>query len=170
MDLHERWPHRWLTPKAKPGNSDIHRYGIFATETISQGEPINVFGGIAVPHSEINKYRKIVSHAGVQVSDHFFIVPSSKEEIEERGIFNHSCEPNVGFNSSVTMVAIRDIKPDEELVMNYAFMETDFDSFTCRCGSSVCRKIVDSSTWKDSEFQKLYGKYYSPYLQTKFTH
>lgn len=169
MDLHDRWPHRWLTPKAKPRNSNIHRYGIFATEALNQGEPINAFGGIAVPRSEIYKYRKLISHAGVQVSDDFFIVPSSQEEIEQHGIFNHSCEPNVGFNSSVTMVAIRDIKEGEELVMNYAFMETDFEPFECKCGSAVCRKMVDSNTWKDPEFQKLYGKYYSPYLRTKFS-
>ncbi len=166
-DLHEKWPHRWLTPKAKPGNSSIHRYGIFAKEDIKQGEPINAFGGIAVPKSEIQEYRKTISHAGVQVSDDFFIVPSSKEEITERGIFNHSCEPNVGFNSSVTMVAIRDIKQGEELVMNYAFMETDFDSFECKCGSSECRKIINSNSWKDSGFQSKYLKYYSPYLRNK---
>jgi SET domain-containing protein len=168
MDLHAKWPHRWLTPKAKPGSSAIHRYGVFAVADISKGEPINVFGGIAVPRSEIREYRELVSHAGIQVSDDFFIVPSNQEEIAEQGIFNHSCEPNVGFNSSVTMVAIRDIAAGEELVMNYAFMETDFEAFECRCGSAVCRKIIDSNTWKDSEFQKLYGQYYSPYLRDKF--
>ncbi|NQV91217.1 SET domain-containing protein-lysine N-methyltransferase [Candidatus Woesearchaeota archaeon] len=166
-DLHERWPHRWLTPKAEPGNSSIHRYGIFAKEDIKKGEPINAFGGIAVPKSEIKEYRKIVSHAGVQVSDDFFIVPSSNEEITERGIFNHSCEPNIGFNSSVTMVSIKDIKQGEELVMNYAFMETDFDQFDCKCKSSDCRKVVDSNSWKDSGFQNKYLKYYSPYLRNK---
>lgn len=168
MDLHSRWPHRWLTPKAKPGDSLIHRYGIFATEHINQGEPINVFGGIAVPRSEINEYRKLVSHAGIQVSDDFFLVPASEEEIKEQGIFNHSCEPNVGFNSSVTMVAIRDIEAGEELVMNYAFMETDFEAFECNCGAPSCRKTIDNNTWKDVDFQKLYEKYYSPYLQRKF--
>src|SRR3989344_8518218 len=127
QDLHKKWPHRWLTPKAEPGDSSIHRYGIFAKEDIQKGEPINVFGGIAVPKTEIEKYRKLISHAGVQVSDDFFIVPSSNEEIKEQGIFNHSCEPNVGFNSSVTMVAMRNIKAGEELVMNYAFMETFFE-------------------------------------------
>jgi len=166
-DLHERWPHRWLTPKAKPGKSSIHRNGIFAKEDIKKGEPINAFGGIAVPKTEINEYRKIISHAGVQVSDDFFIVPSSNEELVEQGIFNHSCETNVGFNSSVTMVAIRDITAGEELLMNYAFMESFFDPFECNCGSSECRKVIDSNTWKDAGFQEKYLEYYSPYLRRK---
>ena len=169
-DLHTRWPHRWLTPKAQPGKSEIHRYGVFAKEIINKDEAINVFGGIAVPRSEIYEYRKIISHAGVQVSDDFFIVPASTKEIEEQGIFNHSCEPNVGFNSSVTMVAIRDIEPGEELVMSYAFMESDFEPFECRCGSAACKKVIDSNTWKDSEIQKKYGEYYSPYLKAKINY
>ncbi|MDP3727824.1 MAG: SET domain-containing protein-lysine N-methyltransferase [bacterium] len=166
-DLHKKWPHRWLTPKAEPRKSSIHRFGVFAKEDIQKSEPINVFGGIAVPKTEIEEYRKLISHAGVQVSDDFFIVPSSNKETKEQGIFNHSCEPNVGFNSSVTMVAIRNIKVGEELVMNYAFMETYFEPFGCNCGSSECRKVIDSHTWKDTEFQKKYAKYYSPYLRDK---
>ena len=166
-DLHERWGHRWLTPKAEPRSSSIHRYGVFAKEDIKKNEPINVFGGIVVPKTEIEEYRKIISHAGVQVSDDFFIVPSSNEEIVEQGIFNHSCEPNVGFNSSVTMVAMRDIKTGEELVMNYAFMEIFFEPFDCNCRSPECRKVIDSNTWKDPVFQKKYARYYSPYLRDK---
>ena len=166
-DIHERWPHRWLTKKAEPRKSKIHRYGVFAREMIGKGEPINVFGGIAVPRAEIEEYREIISHAGVQVSDDFFIVPSSNEEVKERGIFNHSCEPNIGFNSSVTMVAMSDIDVDEELVMNYAFMESYFKSFECICGTESCRKIIDSNTWQDKGFVEKYLDYYSPYLKDK---
>lgn len=166
-DLHNRWPHRWLTPKAEPRSSKIHRYGVFAKEAIKKGEPVNVFGGIAIPRTEIEEYRHIISHAGIQVSDDFFLVPSSNEEIKERGIFNHSCEPNVGFNSSVTMVAIRDIEPEEELVMNYAFMETFFEPFDCNCATTSCRKVVNSDTWKDTGFIENYLEFYSPYLKDK---
>src|SRR3989338_7369695 len=166
-DLHVKWPHRWLTPKAESRNSPLHGLGVFAKEKISQGEPINAFGGIAVPIGEIEEYRKIIGHDGVQVSDDFFIVPSTREELNQKGIFNHSCEPNVGFNSSVTMVAIRDIDFGEELMMNYAFMESRFEPFGCKCGSPVCRKVIDSNTWKDPEFQKKYKQYYSPYLKDK---
>lgn len=168
-DLHSRWPHRWLTPKAESKKSPMHGWGVFAKEKILKGEDINVFGGIAVPLSEIEEYRKINDHAGIQVNDRFFIVPATREEIEERGIFNHSCEPNVGFNnSSVTMAAIRDVEAGEELVMSYAFMESAyFEPFTCNCGSLNCRKIIDNNTWKDKEFQAKYGEYYSPYLKGK---
>ncbi|MBT3814442.1 SET domain-containing protein-lysine N-methyltransferase [Candidatus Woesearchaeota archaeon] len=166
-DLHDTWPHRWLTPKAEPRNSSIHRYGIFAKEEIKKGEPINAFGGITVPKGEIKEYRKIISHAGIQVSDDFFIVPSSHEEIKEQGIFNHSCEPNVGFNSSITMVAMRDIKAGKELATDYAFMESYFESFECSCGSSNCRKTITGNDWKIKEIQEKYKEFFSPYLRDK---
>lgn len=167
-DLHTRWPHRWLTPKAEAKDSPLHGLGVFAKEKILKGEPVNVFGGIAVPVWEIEEYRKVNGHIGVQVSDQFFMVPSSREELKEKGIFNHSCEPNVGFNTSVTMVAIRDIEPNEELLMSYAFMESAFfEPFTCNCGSLNCRKTIDNNIWKDPEFQEEYKNYYSPYLKDK---
>ena len=168
-DLHNKWPHRWLTPKAEARSSPLHGLGVFAKEKILKDEPINVFGGIAVPIWEIEEYRKIIGHAGIQVSDDFFVVPSTREELSEKGIFNHSCEPNVGFNSSVTMIAMRDIISEEELLMNYAFMESHFEPFSCNCGSAVCRKVIDSNTWKDSIFQEKYKQYYSPYLKNKLS-
>ena len=164
-DLHNKWPHRWLTPKAEARNSPLHGLGVFAKEKIFKDEPINVFGGVAVPIEEIEEYRKIMGHAGIQVSDDFFVVPSTRKELSEKGIFNHSCEPNVGFNSSVTMIAMRDIISGEELLMNYAFMELHFEPFSCNCGSMVCRKIIDSNTWKDTDFQSKYKAFYSPYLK-----
>ena len=73
----------------------------------------------------------------------------------------------MGFNSSVTMIAIRDIVSGEELVMNYAFMETDFEAFACQCGTAACRGEINKDTWRVAEFQKQYSTYYSPYLKDK---
>ncbi len=169
MDLHTRWPHRWLTSKAESRKSSTHGWGVFAKEKIFKGEDVNVFGGIVVPISEIEEYRKINGHAGITVNDRFFLVPATREEVETLGIFNHSCEPNVGFNnSSVTMVAIRDIEANEELFMSYLFMESNyFEPFTCQCGSPNCKKIINKDSWKDPEFQNKYKEYYSPYLKAK---
>ena len=73
-DLHIRWPHRWLTKKAEIKNSPLHGIGGFAKDKIFKGEPVITFGGISVPVLEIEEYRKINGHAGIQVSDDFFIV------------------------------------------------------------------------------------------------
>jgi len=167
-DLHERWPHRWITSKAKAINSKIHRIGVVADEDIKEEEVIAVLGGIIIPTKEINEYWEKVGHIGIQINEDFFIVPSTRDEAKKKGIFNHSCLPNCGFRDTITLVAIRDIKKGEEILFDYAFCETMNNGFECECGSENCRKVIRGSDWEIKEIQKKFGKYFSPYLKLKF--
>lgn len=166
-DLHTIWHHRWITPKAKCQDSKIAGLGVVAIKSIPKGETVGIVGGVVVPASEIKKYRSKMGHAGIQIDDDFFICPTSREEFKETGIFNHSCEPNIGYSSQITFVAIRDIGPGEELVFDYAFGETMFEKFECRCGSANCRKLITQDDWKLAQIQKKYGQYFSPYLKNR---
>ncbi len=169
-DLHELWGHRWLTPKAKSAKSKIHDFGVIAVANISKGEVVRVTGGLVIPKQDLGEYHKITAKKyEIQVSDDFFLAPAKKEEVEkEMGVFNHSCDTNLGFLDVITLVAIKDIKVGEELVVEYAFCQSDFEPFTCNCGSANCRKIIKPDDWKNPELQKKYGKYFSPYLKRKF--
>jgi hypothetical protein len=104
---------------------------------------------------------------GIQISDDFFICPSTPKEARMLGIFNHSCDPNIGFANSITLVAIHNIKPREELTFDYAFCESFFKSFKCNCGSRNCRRVIKQDDWKDTKLQNKYDKYFSPYLKEK---
>jgi len=104
---------------------------------------------------------------GIQIDEEFFICPTSREELEETGVFNHSCEPNAGFKSSIVLEAIRDIKAGKEITFEYAFNETYFEPFECKCGASSCRKIIKSTDWQIKEIQEKYSAYFSPYLKSK---
>jgi len=129
-DLHEIWPHRWISPKVENKESHIHGIGTFAKEPIVKDEVVAVYGGIVVPLQDIEKYReKMGGIRGVQISDDFFICPTEKEG----GLFNHSCEANLGYDGQVLVVAIKDIVAGEELVFDYSFSESSFVSFTCTC-------------------------------------
>jgi len=167
-DLHARWPHRWVTKKAHSFNSPISGLGLVASEDIEKGEPVLVTGGVIVPKSEILEYRKMLGHVGGQISDSFFICPTSKDEFIKAGGLNHSCEPNAGYaNSQIEIIAIKKIAKGQEIAIDYAFMETDFEAFKCNCGSKNCRKTITQDDWKLSSIQKLYKNYYSPYLKSK---
>lgn len=167
MDLHTRWPHRWRNKKTDSFHSPIHGLGVIANQEIAQGEVVMVYGGIIVPRDEIKEYREICGHAGIQLSEDFFMVPSTREELELQGIINHSCEPNVGIRSQVELISIHEIAKGEEIFLDYAFMETNFEAFACGCGSSACRKSITSNDWRMLEIQKEYGSYFSPYLQSQ---
>jgi SET domain-containing protein len=164
-DLHKKWPHRWLSPKAEARPSKIEGTGVFAKEKIPKGEIVGVLGGVIVPRSEIEEYRKLMTQVGIQIDRDFFIVPTTREEIEEKGVFNHSCEPNIGFSSSISFVTIRDIEPEEELLFDYAFCEMAYRGFECRCGTPSCRKQVGSEDYKRQDIREKYGQYFSPYLR-----
>lgn len=124
-------------------------------------------GGVIVHQSEIKEYWKMMDDVGIQISENFFMVPTSRRELEKKGVFNHSCEPNLGFSNSITLVAIRNIKKREELVFDYAFSETFRNVMKCQCGSDSCRKEIRSDDWKIEKIRKKYGQYFSPYLRNR---
>jgi len=167
-DIHRKWGHRWLTPKARVKNSSIQGIGTFAKKKINKNEVVVVLGGIIVPTSERQEYISLVGPFGHQISKDFFICPSSRKELKRIGTFNHSCNPNMGYQDLLTGVAIKNINQGEEIVLDYSFYETSLKSFECNCSSINCRRIIKPTDWKNKKLQKKYGKYFSPYLREKF--
>ncbi len=168
-DLHNNLRHRWITPKAKSFRSKIHGLGVIAMDDIRKGENVGVLGGVIIKKEDMPDYWKIMGHVGIQIDDEFFIVPTTRTELEETGVFNHSCDPNCGFSNSITFVAIRNILKGEELTFDYAFCESLINNFNCKCGSENCRKIIKPTDWKNKKLQKNYGTYFSPYLKNKLS-
>ena len=168
MNIHKKWGHRWLTPKAEVRQSPIHEIGTFARKKIAKGETVLVAGGVIVPVKDWRKYESVLGNFGVQISDDFFIRPTSREELEKTGTINHSCNPNLGLSNGLTLITIKNISEGEELATDYAFYEKAFASFKCNCKSKDCRKVIRPTDWKNKALQKKYGKYFSPYLREKF--
>jgi hypothetical protein len=111
-----------------------------------------------------------MGHIGLQIHDDFFLVPANRKEVEEYGAPNHSCDPNIGFQGFPNIYfAIKDIKAGEEILLDYAFMESFFEPFKCKCGAPNCRKLITPDDWKIKELQEKYGEYFSPYLKEKFS-
>jgi SET domain-containing protein len=163
-----RWKSRWVTPKSNPLlRSKIHGIGVQAIASIAKGETVAVLGGIIVPSEDLNDYKNEIGDYGIQINDRFYICPFSEEDAKEMGVFNHSCEPNLGLIDSITFVAIKDIEANDELTFDYAMTETRGLSMECNCGSISCRKRIEPTDWKRSYLQKKYGKYFSPYIKNK---
>jgi uncharacterized protein len=82
---------------------------------------------------------------------------------------NHSCEPNVGFAGNVVLVAMRDVRPDEELTTDYALFD-DYDGrMDCHCGAEACRAVIDGRDWQRPDLQRKYGTYFSTYLRSRMS-
>jgi len=85
----------------------------------------------------------------------------------EGGLFNHSCEPNLGYKNTIIIVAMKDIKLGEELVFDYGMSESNFKPYTCNCGSQNCRKTITQDDWKDKELQNKHGEFFATYLKNR---
>ena len=62
---------------------------------------------------------------------------------------NHSCDPNLRYDTAGNVVAARDIREGEEVFIDYGFFVVNFDEpFTCSCGAHNCRGRIRRQDWK----------------------
>jgi len=169
-DIHSLWSHRWLNPKCVVRQSPICAKGVFVQEPIARHEIIRVTGGIVIPKRDAKAYNKQivydVENIFLDVGDEFLMAPT-QEDLDLTATINHSCNPNAGFLDTITIIAIRDIEVGEEIGWDYAFSQTTFEAFDCRCNQSNCRGTIKPTDWQIKSIQDQYGKYFSPYLKLK---
>ncbi|HXE09969.1 MAG TPA: SET domain-containing protein-lysine N-methyltransferase [Verrucomicrobiae bacterium] len=159
-----------MSPKCEVRKSTICAKGVFAKEPVKKGEIVRITGGIVIPKSDVGHYNELIVYdvedIYLDVSDDFVMAPT-QEDLDQTATINHLCEPNVGFLDTITLIAIRDIEPGEEIGWDYAFSQTTFDPFECLCKKAACRKTIKPDDWQIKSIQEKYGRYYAPYLKAK---
>ena len=74
----------------------------------------------------------------------------------------------MGLIGQISVVALRDIYPGEEVCFDYAMSDSvPYDEFTCACGELNCRGRVTGNDWMLPDLQARYAGYFSPYLQRR---
>ena len=135
--------------------------GLYAAGDIRKDEVILKFNG---PHV------KIESLAGIpqDVQDHLFNIGLDEYLIaREPGVYtNHSCDPNAGIVRDVLLVAMRDIKKDEEITFDYSMITADGWTLECHCGTLSCRNIIGNYKDLPNELKRKYDKYTPDWIKT----
>ncbi|MEI7983143.1 MAG: SET domain-containing protein-lysine N-methyltransferase [Bacteroidota bacterium] len=128
--------------------------GIFAIRDIRKDEIISAFTGPRVKIERLDEFPP-------EVVDHLFNVGTDEyilaREPEVRT--NHSCDPNAGIVSDVCLIAIRDIKKDEEITFDYSIIINDDWVLECLCGSPLCRKTIGKYRNLPPEIKARYRDY-----------
>jgi hypothetical protein len=160
----------YITPKARKGAvSAIQGRGLIAVAPIAAGELVAIKGGHIVSTATLASLPERLRNSEVQIADGFHLAAVDEAEYESVMLFlNHSCEPNVGFAGSTVVVAMRDIRPDEELTTDYALFDDSDETMQCRCGTPSCRGVISGRDWRHPDLQCKYGSYFSSYLQRRF--
>ena len=128
--------------------------GVFAARDIQKDEIIAEFKGPLVKIEDMEGIPK-------EVWDHLFNIGVDEYVIvrEPAARTNHSCDPNAGIIRDVLLVAMRDIKKDEEITFDYSIITADNWKLECKCGSPRCRKVIGNYTDLPDELKRKYDKY-----------
>ena len=158
----------YFSPKVEVRQAKIGK-GIFAIEPIIKGEVVLDFSTGPekyLPPKEAAAYEKAGNHFIIQVGDELYLVATDGPERAD--FINHSCDPNCGIRGKVTVVAMRDIAPGEEITFDYMMTESwRWYKMTCLCRTPVCRGQVTGEDWKREGLQRKYEGYFSDYITRK---
>lgn len=116
--------------------------GVFASRDLAPGEIILAIEGPIIDFAE-TKRRGPRECMAIQIG------PDQYIDTKPPGVFvNHSCEPNAGIRQNQNLVALRKIRPGQEIRYDYSTtMEEDSFAMQCLCGAPTCREwIRDFST------------------------
>lgn len=159
----------WLNPKINPKKSEKEGSGEFAIDDIKKDEILAIFGGQIMSRSQRDNLPDEVKYLALGVNDDMFIGPKSINETDDADWFNHSCEPNAGLKGQIFLVAMRNIKKDEEITFDYVMSCSQKEKkrilFNCNCGSKNCRHEITNFDWKNPKLQQKYKGYFSYFVQ-----
>lgn len=148
--------------------------GVFAKKPVRKGERLAILGGDIMLIDEIDNLPQELQDYPMQIEERFVLgARTPTPEPEDTDFFNHSCNPNAGFKGQIFLVALRDIRKDEEITFDYAMIlspsvgsdiKGDMD---CNCGTKKCRKKITDDDWKIPALRNRYHGYFSQYLQER---
>ena len=119
---------------------------LFATQSFQPGEVIADFsaGTIAAEPTYLT--------VQVGIGKHITLQPEFLQYI------NHSCEPNVFFNTTtMQLVALKEIQTEEEFSFFYPSTEWQMtQSFNCYCGHAACIGDIRGAAYLSKEAQDKY--------------
>lgn len=119
---------------------------LFALQSFQPGEVIADFsaGTIAAEPTYLT--------VQVGINKHITLQPEFLQYI------NHSCDPNVFFNTTtMQLVALKELQPEDELTFFYPSTEWRMtQSFNCYCGSPKCIGKIRGASYLSSELQSQY--------------
>ncbi len=140
--------------------SSIHGNGIFAKKDFKKGETVFIIKGKLIHWIVNNQKESLYGPDWIGIRKTVWINPDGAAKY-----LNHSCSANCGIRGKVKVTAIKDIKKNEEITVDYSITEIDrMWHMKCQCGSKNCRKTVRSIQFLP---KKIYNKY-NPYIPTYF--
>jgi uncharacterized protein len=125
--------------------SGIHRWGLYAEESIPKRRKVIEYRGERINRRETRKRsEEQASMIYLFTLDSYWTLDGSVGGSGAEYI-NHCCDPNIRTlvtKGHILYMANRNIKKGEELTVDYHFSK-DVDKIPCKCGSPKCRGTIN---------------------------
>ena len=151
---------RITSPHIRIRNSHIHSTGIFAKKDIPKGTRVIEYVGEKIGKAESDRRAHLPLNKNKENSEYgavYIFNLNKRHDIDGNVAYNiarfinHSCDPNCEteiIRGRIWIIALRDIKKDEELAYNYNYDFEDYEDHECQCGSNRCvGYILDEDHW-----------------------
>jgi uncharacterized protein len=133
--------------------------GLFAKVDIKKGHHIFTWNGVM----KKGRFPWYVGARWLQIEEYQWIAPLRNSP---GWYINHSCNPNSGIRNSIKVVAMKNIRRDEEVTFDYSTSESEKDWYLiCHCGSKNCRGVIRSYLFLSAELKLKYRDFISEYLK-----
>ncbi|MBP9763431.1 MAG: SET domain-containing protein [Candidatus Pacebacteria bacterium] len=102
--------------------SSVSGKGVFASRSFKKGDTVFIIKGkpiYFIPKTKEDS--NDIGHNWFCVGKNIYL--EITDEVTQ--YVNHSCDPNLGIKGSVTFIALRNIKKDEEINFDYSITEED---------------------------------------------
>lgn len=142
--------------------SSIHHKGVFATKDIPKGTKIIEYVGEKVTKEESKKReQQTLEESKKDITKGAVYIFELDEEHDIDGnvswndarFINHSCDPNCEVDiieGRIWIIALKDIKKDEELSYDYGYDLEGFEKHHCRCGCPNCIGYIVSEEHREA--------------------
>lgn len=159
----------WFVDGLEIRESPIHGRGLYANRRYERSSAIIRLGGCLFNISQRGT-AEVMPSTTTPLSETVLLAEPSNGSKDYSDYLNHSCNPNSGFMDAISIVAIRDIVPGEEIVIDYTFWECDVGwalRHDCRCGAERCRKKVTGRDWMAVKPTDWSFQYFSPFMKRR---
>ena len=123
--------------------SPIHGQGGFAARFMSKGARVSEYIGERITKAESLRRCEAQNWFIFSLDGEFDL--DGAVEWNPARFLNHSCAPNseaVCEDGRVWIVALRDIRPGEEITFNYGYDLDDYAEYPCQCGAPECAGYI----------------------------
>lgn len=143
MTTSAKYLHPWRDSRIEVRYSPIHGQGMFACAPVKAGEVVLIWGGTVFTEAEIRAGKANPLSMSI-LDEGLYLADTAKSQDSVDYYLNHSCDPNVWMQDAITLIARRNIEPNEELTADYAMWEADptWIIHPCQCGAKLCRGKV----------------------------